>query len=64
MKKENATHTGRKRERDYEKIICFDELSWRLSNEMAKENGIGISALIRVLVRQQYQQRHKQQLVA
>lgn len=39
--------------------ICFDELSWQQSREMAEENGINLSAMIRMLVRQQYKQQHQ-----
>jgi hypothetical protein len=37
--------------------LSFDDVSWQQANEMAKEDGLNLSAMVRLLVRQQYRKR-------
>jgi hypothetical protein len=43
------------------RTIAFDDVSFEQSLEMAKEDGINLSAMIRMLVRDQYKRRCAQQ---
>jgi hypothetical protein len=49
-------------ERKYERSICFDEVSLNQVKEMAEEDGLCFSALIRTLVRRQFKQRKAEEL--
>src|ERR1700730_10365573 len=42
------------------RTVAFDDVSWEQAHEMAKEEGINLSALIRMAVRQQYKLRKMQ----
>jgi hypothetical protein len=43
------------------RTVAFDDVSWEQAHEMAKEDGINLSALIRMAVRQQYKLRTMQE---
>jgi hypothetical protein len=44
----------------FTQTISLDEVSWAQSHEMANEHGLCLSAMLRVLIRNQYQQRKRQ----
>lgn len=46
---------------DFRSSINFDELSWRQAQEMARAEDRSVSALIRMLVRQQYNKQRQQE---